>query len=73
MRYELRTHSHKPTWKDSGRIWRINYACSNILWSCLALLLVVIHCIEIKELDISDFDGIFGRIAFAQMANNLQI
>ena len=38
MRYELRTHSRKPTWKDSGRLWCINYACSNILWSCLALL-----------------------------------
>ena len=62
-----------PTWKDSGWIWRINYACSNILWSCLTLLLIVIHCIEIKELDISDFCGIFGRIAFAQMPNNLQI
>ena len=41
-----------------GRIWRINYACSNILWSCLAHLLVVIHSIGIKELDISDFGGI---------------
>ena len=60
-------------WKESGWIWHINYACSNILWSCLAHLLVVIHSIGIKELDISDFGGIFGRIAFAQMASNLQI
>ena len=73
MRYELHTHSREPTWKDSGRIWCINYACSNILWSCLAHLLIVIHCIGIKELDKSDFGGIFDRIAFAQMANNLQI
>ena len=73
MRYALRTHSRKPTWKDSGWIWRINYACSYISWSCLALLLVVIHCIGIKELDKNDFGGIFGRIAFAQMANNLRI
>ena len=27
----------------------------------------------IKELDISDFGEIFDRIAFAQMANNLEI
>ena len=52
---------------------RINYACSYISWSCLAHLLVVIHCIGIKELDKIDFGGIFDRIAFAQMANNLQI
>ena len=39
----------------------------------MALLLVVIRCIEIKEQDISDFGGIFGRIANAQMVNNLQI
>ena len=39
----------------------------------MAHLLVMIHSIGIKELDIGDFGGIFGRIAFAQMANNLQI
>ena len=56
-----------------GKTLGINYACSNILWSCLAHLLVVIHSIGIKGLDISDFGGIFGRIVFAQMANNIQI
>ena len=61
MRYALRTHSRNPAcsaWKDSGWIWRINYARSNILWRCLALSLVVIYSIGIKELDISDFGGI---------------
>ena len=27
----LRTRVYTPAWKDSGWIWRINYACSNVL------------------------------------------